>query len=307
MALPYTADELKAIVLEEFACSVCIELFSNPVTLPTCGHTFCMACINTYWRIPSSDKRCPVCRAEHHQGELPLVSIAIKNVLLGMTGHVPKGDPVWRIHFVKSKREIPLPASGKAGWATPRSAVSAVTNPAVPLAVGEAHRENGLRVTWHPIVDGKSVCRLEAHGDGKVWKSYLKGFTESENGMRWDLVIPLSSVSQPGKNKRPKIDLCEIAKDMWKNPAVSLHGAISPRHCFLPREKELSFGTARDGNASGSGKNATVRLCTCLPHRTCSQCTYACCRNAMWQAAQSSCDEIVFECESHGSVRRFIK
>ncbi|KAG9332307.1 hypothetical protein JZ751_015409 [Albula glossodonta] len=45
---------------EQFLCSICLEVFSSPVSTP-CGHSFCKACINGYW-----DHRevcqCPLCK-----------------------------------------------------------------------------------------------------------------------------------------------------------------------------------------------------------------------------------------------------
>ncbi|KFV12187.1 Tripartite motif-containing protein 65, partial [Tauraco erythrolophus] len=33
---------------ETLVCSICLELFRVPVTLP-CGHNFCKRCINDHW------------------------------------------------------------------------------------------------------------------------------------------------------------------------------------------------------------------------------------------------------------------
>ena len=40
-------------------CSVCFEVFSQPISLP-CGHTFCRGCLRSSIRTKS---RCPLCRA----------------------------------------------------------------------------------------------------------------------------------------------------------------------------------------------------------------------------------------------------
>uniref|UniRef100_A0A8C6WFD7 Uncharacterized protein n=1 Tax=Neogobius melanostomus TaxID=47308 RepID=A0A8C6WFD7_9GOBI len=47
---------------EQFLCSICLEVFSAPVTTP-CGHSFCSACINLHW--DSSDSiTCPLCKQD---------------------------------------------------------------------------------------------------------------------------------------------------------------------------------------------------------------------------------------------------
>ncbi|KFR17448.1 Tripartite motif-containing protein 65, partial [Opisthocomus hoazin] len=33
---------------EKLVCSICLELFRVPVTLP-CGHNFCKHCISNHW------------------------------------------------------------------------------------------------------------------------------------------------------------------------------------------------------------------------------------------------------------------
>ncbi|XP_034435012.1 zinc finger protein RFP-like [Hippoglossus hippoglossus] len=45
---------------ERFLCSICLDVFTDPVTIP-CGHNFCSACINRYW--DSGDTcQCPMCK-----------------------------------------------------------------------------------------------------------------------------------------------------------------------------------------------------------------------------------------------------
>ncbi|XP_070997899.1 E3 ubiquitin-protein ligase TRIM39-like [Oncorhynchus clarkii lewisi] len=45
---------------EQFLCSVCLDVFTEPVSIP-CGHNFCKACIRGYW--DTSDLcQCPMCK-----------------------------------------------------------------------------------------------------------------------------------------------------------------------------------------------------------------------------------------------------
>ncbi|XP_060112589.1 zinc-binding protein A33-like [Heteronotia binoei] len=66
MAAPIGMEDLA----ENLSCSICLELFSEPVILE-CGHNFCQVCITRYWEeIPANGGEdaplptCPECRRE---------------------------------------------------------------------------------------------------------------------------------------------------------------------------------------------------------------------------------------------------
>ncbi|CAL8386272.1 unnamed protein product [Boreogadus saida] len=44
---------------ENFSCSICLDVFNNPVTT-TCGHNFCRICITKFWD-EQVQYKCPVC------------------------------------------------------------------------------------------------------------------------------------------------------------------------------------------------------------------------------------------------------
>ncbi|KAI4832474.1 hypothetical protein KUCAC02_015441 [Chaenocephalus aceratus] len=45
---------------DQFLCSICLDLFTDPVTIP-CGHNYCKDCITEHWDI--SDRcQCPMCK-----------------------------------------------------------------------------------------------------------------------------------------------------------------------------------------------------------------------------------------------------
>ncbi|XP_072502876.1 E3 ubiquitin/ISG15 ligase TRIM25-like [Notamacropus eugenii] len=46
---------------DELTCSICLELFQEPVTIP-CGHNFCSPCLDEAWGGQSSSFYCPQCR-----------------------------------------------------------------------------------------------------------------------------------------------------------------------------------------------------------------------------------------------------
>ncbi|XP_051247662.1 zinc-binding protein A33-like [Dicentrarchus labrax] len=45
---------------EQFRCSICLDVFSHPVTIP-CGHNFCKNCITQAWEV-SGKYQCPICK-----------------------------------------------------------------------------------------------------------------------------------------------------------------------------------------------------------------------------------------------------
>lgn len=45
---------------ETFKCSVCLDIFTKPVSTP-CGHNFCNDCIQKYWDA-TAISRCPYCK-----------------------------------------------------------------------------------------------------------------------------------------------------------------------------------------------------------------------------------------------------
>ncbi|KAM9334528.1 E3 ubiquitin-protein ligase TRIM39-like [Symphorus nematophorus] len=44
---------------DQFLCSICLDVFTNPVTIP-CGHNFCKNCITQHWDI-NVQCQCPLC------------------------------------------------------------------------------------------------------------------------------------------------------------------------------------------------------------------------------------------------------
>uniref|UniRef100_A0A3B5B3B3 Bloodthirsty-related gene family, member 1 n=1 Tax=Stegastes partitus TaxID=144197 RepID=A0A3B5B3B3_9TELE len=49
---------------DQLTCSICLEVFNNPVSTP-CGHSFCQSCISSYWDRGGSGSKyyqCPLCK-----------------------------------------------------------------------------------------------------------------------------------------------------------------------------------------------------------------------------------------------------
>uniref|UniRef100_A0A8C9R7G3 Zinc-binding protein A33-like n=1 Tax=Scleropages formosus TaxID=113540 RepID=A0A8C9R7G3_SCLFO len=63
---------------EELCCSVCCEIFKDPVVL-RCSHSFCRLCLQQFWEHRSS-RECPLCRRRSSTGDPP-PSLVLKNVV----------------------------------------------------------------------------------------------------------------------------------------------------------------------------------------------------------------------------------
>uniref|UniRef100_A0AAY5K5L8 RING-type domain-containing protein n=1 Tax=Esox lucius TaxID=8010 RepID=A0AAY5K5L8_ESOLU len=50
---------------EQFQCSVCLNMFTEPVSIP-CGHNYCKACIRKYWETTDLCL-CPMCKEIFHK------------------------------------------------------------------------------------------------------------------------------------------------------------------------------------------------------------------------------------------------
>ncbi|XP_064414844.1 E3 ubiquitin-protein ligase TRIM35-like [Latimeria chalumnae] len=63
---------------DEMTCSVCQELFKDPVTL-RCGHNFCQECVSEYWKEKTSQS-CPICRADSAISDL-ITNHTLRNIV----------------------------------------------------------------------------------------------------------------------------------------------------------------------------------------------------------------------------------
>ncbi|XP_077187111.1 E3 ubiquitin-protein ligase TRIM7-like isoform X2 [Paroedura picta] len=55
---------------EELTCSICLDFFREPVTVPECGHSFCRACLAQAWEEPGAQPSCPQCRKRAQKRKL---------------------------------------------------------------------------------------------------------------------------------------------------------------------------------------------------------------------------------------------
>ncbi|KAJ7995406.1 hypothetical protein DPEC_G00244240 [Dallia pectoralis] len=70
---------------EQFLCSICLDVFTEPVTTP-CGHNFCKACISVYWDSINDHSQCPLCKAQFKTRP----ELQINTFISGMASEVKK-------------------------------------------------------------------------------------------------------------------------------------------------------------------------------------------------------------------------
>ncbi len=69
MSLLY--EDIVKFVANNLKCSICMEIFTKPVTL-VCGHNYCQKCINACWARSSGKRDCPHCRADVSSSKLEM-------------------------------------------------------------------------------------------------------------------------------------------------------------------------------------------------------------------------------------------
>ncbi|XP_048826805.1 E3 ubiquitin-protein ligase TRIM39 isoform X1 [Brienomyrus brachyistius] len=63
---------------EQCHCSICLDVFTNPVSLP-CGHNFCMTCIRSYWQT-SAIYQCPMCKKTFYKQPDISINTVLKEI-----------------------------------------------------------------------------------------------------------------------------------------------------------------------------------------------------------------------------------
>ncbi|XP_021336575.1 E3 ubiquitin/ISG15 ligase TRIM25 [Danio rerio] len=79
-------------VQNPFDCSICLEVFKDPVTTP-CGHSFCMNCIKDFWDKESLKPvfSCPTCRNKFNPRPNLGRSVVLAGILEKRKQDVPAG------------------------------------------------------------------------------------------------------------------------------------------------------------------------------------------------------------------------
>ncbi|KAJ0057378.1 hypothetical protein NL108_005271 [Boleophthalmus pectinirostris] len=66
---------------DQLSCSICLEVFKEPVTTP-CGHNYCKSCITGYWdSTQAAQKRCPLCKKRFRQRPALRCNTSFRDIL----------------------------------------------------------------------------------------------------------------------------------------------------------------------------------------------------------------------------------
>ncbi|XP_055021589.1 E3 ubiquitin/ISG15 ligase TRIM25-like isoform X2 [Boleophthalmus pectinirostris] len=91
---------------EQFLCSICLEVFTDPVTTP-CGHSFCRVCINKHW--DSSDQyNCPVCKQDFSSRPSLKINIVLAEMVFEFKNK-PGGEDI-QVETMNSELQSSAPA-----------------------------------------------------------------------------------------------------------------------------------------------------------------------------------------------------
>ncbi|XP_038829147.1 E3 ubiquitin-protein ligase TRIM39-like [Salvelinus namaycush] len=75
---------------EQFQCSICLEVLTDPITTP-CGHNFCQACINGYWK-STEQCQCPMCKETFDKRPKLKINTTLREVVNHFKGRRTKNQ-----------------------------------------------------------------------------------------------------------------------------------------------------------------------------------------------------------------------
>jgi len=91
MAAGGNSDRLDQIK-EAITCGICIQLYTDPRRL-TCGHSYCLICLQQFQKSTSRQKECPVCRATTIPSKNDLENLPSNKLATDLVKLVQTHDP----------------------------------------------------------------------------------------------------------------------------------------------------------------------------------------------------------------------
>ncbi|KAM8880715.1 LOW QUALITY PROTEIN: E3 ubiquitin-protein ligase TRIM39-like [Synchiropus picturatus] len=74
---------------EQFRCTICLDIFTNPVSIP-CGHNYCFKCIKRFWDTKNIECWCPVCKEAFKTRPDLRINVGLKDITEQFKRSLPK-------------------------------------------------------------------------------------------------------------------------------------------------------------------------------------------------------------------------
>ncbi|XP_040892971.1 E3 ubiquitin-protein ligase TRIM39-like [Toxotes jaculatrix] len=156
---------------EQFTCSICLEVFNNPVSTP-CGHSFCQACISSYWDGGLGGAKCyqcPLCKESFRKRPELHINRTLKEITeqfkqlanaeepVNRTGGGEVEDPNSHPHHHHHQAQPPTPRPGEMPgniFAEMMTRFQRLQSPGMPNATppypSDPHPQSLRRLSAHP-------------------------------------------------------------------------------------------------------------------------------------------------------------
>ncbi|CAI5678871.1 unnamed protein product [Oreochromis niloticus] len=190
---------------DQFLCSICLEVFANPVTTP-CGHNFCKRCITQHWDV-NMPSQCPMCKETFNTRP----QLKVNTLLSGVVSQFKR----------EAQKKVSSSSSSEQQAAKPQLPCNVFTG-ARPKAL-KSCRETRLEPRQHLYRELQRECELAR---------------ELEEERRQDLLLELEQESELARERQQDLwseveRECELARerqqDLWSEVE---------RECELARELE---------------------------------------------------------------------
>ncbi|XP_016371592.1 bloodthirsty-related gene family, member 2 [Sinocyclocheilus rhinocerous] len=193
---------------KHFLCSLCEEIFSNPVTTP-CGHSFCKACLRVYWSRSGSDE-CPLCRRAF--GSRPHISV--NRILADVTENYRKTRLAAKSKFFSMDELQDEPKNAGEVQQMIQERVQKIEK-----------LQNSLKLL-------KSTCLREVQASQRVFSSMLSTLEKSHK-------LVVAAVEQKQKEAEKRVE--RLVKDLEKEMLELENGHTIPEHLDDKERLKKSF------------------------------------------------------------------
>ncbi|KAK7877115.1 hypothetical protein WMY93_032195 [Mugilogobius chulae] len=147
---------------EDLTCSICHDLFKDPVLL-SCSHSFCKVCLENWWK-NKPIKTCPVCKRRSSK-DYPPLNLVLKNLV--ETFIEQKTRPLQSLCAAFIQRN-----SGSSVWTISSRSVWSVETPGLTKITGLVPSRGGFRPE-RAAADVHQTSAGQTKGTGSTFTSNI--------------------------------------------------------------------------------------------------------------------------------------